>query len=438
MLLVAGLVLWNDLVRFEGPVGEKFVAVMQPGAADFSLAYLAARAYLAGENPYRNNVPEYADPWAREATIDGYRSGPFYPPTQFGQFIPLALVAGKDWHLAGRYWLRVNLLLVAALAVVSWMLLRDIVGRDSSPVVLIAFFAIALGLNVGTELGLERGQSDILTAFLGWSAVLAASRDRPAAAMFLAVAATLTKGYGLLFGAGIGVVLLNRRQWLAAVLGGCAAMLLLLAPFAHLLRFAIRNLGLRAAVTGGGWSDHSFLSLGASLAPAWAEHERKLLLGGALLMATVLFAVVWRVFRAEASRRERTTWLTLFATVSFGVMTSAPTCSYVYNLPLILPGALVIALAHRDIVEQLSLSRAAGHALGASLLVSAGLLAVVALKPSNVPLSSVGLVLFTLLSGCLAGRALSAPGARPALERAAVCEPSGESARRGRSRSGTS
>jgi hypothetical protein len=115
------LVVWQNAVRFEDPVGDKLPMFMKPGSADFAVQYLGAYAMLSGEDPYRTTDPRFADPWARGYDLgDGVLAPQVYPPTHFLILAPLVELTGGDYRQAGRIWFKVNLLLLFLLAVVTW------------------------------------------------------------------------------------------------------------------------------------------------------------------------------------------------------------------------------------------------------------------------------------------------------------------------------
>ena len=287
LCLVAAVVLWTDLRRLQDPVGEKYMTYLQPGAADFVPFYFGACALVAGVNPYRNEVEAWRDPWMREAVVDGARSAQVYLPTHLLLYTPLVLaaggnpMAGGNPRVAGRYWFDLNLLFLVLLAVVTLGILARAEGEaralTTRSVSLLIVLLLVLALNVGTVLGLERGQSENLTALLCWSAVLLVLNERPGPAMFLAVAAALLKGYGVLFAGGLGLLLLDRRHAARAVGGAAAALGLLLLPVAAYLPDALAMVRMRVLALDPAWrfveswQNHSFRNVALQLVPAWVS-----------------------------------------------------------------------------------------------------------------------------------------------------------------------
>jgi hypothetical protein len=405
MLAVAACVLWVDLSRFEDPVGERYVSVMAPGAADFAMSYLGARALTMGLDPYRNDLAELKDPWGREETFDGVKSGPFYPPTQLALLVPLALVEKADRREAARQFFRASLVALAALVAVAFLLVRRALapgGPRASG--LLFFLALALSLNVSTVFGLERGQTDLVTALLCWGAVLAACRGWPFWAMFAAVGAASIKGYGGLLAIGLGLLFINRRQVLKAAGGSVAALLVLVAPVARYLPGAVRNVRHRAGVFDDNWYNHSFRNLGDHLSPSLAA-PAQIGLGLVALAAAVL---CW--LRARRALREdeqtKAVWLALFAAASLGTLVGFTASSYSYNLILVLPGALVLGLSQAGLARQAALARWSTALLGSGIVAVLIALFLPRLPWTKFPLASVGLAGFLVVAGSLAALGL--------------------------------
>jgi hypothetical protein len=423
MCVVAVVVLWTDLRRLQDPVGEKYMTYLQPGAADFVPFFFGACALVSGVNPYRNDVEAWRDPWSREAIVNGTRSAQVYLPTHLLLYTPLVLVAGGNPleggrpRVAGRYWFDLNLLFLALLAVVTWGILaraegeaRAITTRSFS---LLVFLLFALALNAGTTLGLERGQSENLTALLCWSAVLLVLRERPGPAMFLAVAAALLKGYGALFAGGLGLLLLDRRRATRAIGGAAAALGLLLLPVAAYLPDALAMARMRVLALDpawrfvGSWQNHSFRNLALQLAPAWVTAGEN----GLRLLAAVATVLSWlnarRALRRDTAAPESAFWLSLFAVCALGTMIGFPSVSYSYNTIQVLPGALVVAMGQDQFVRVLGLGRRTEALARILLLVASGLLCLYtfALR-SNFPADALGLVLLLGLAATAGADAL--------------------------------
>ncbi len=422
--LIAFVVLWTDLRRFQDPVGEKYMTYMRPGAADFIPFFFGACALVSGANPYRNDVAAWRDPWQREALVDGVRSGQVYLPTHLLLYTPLVLAAGGDPlqggnpRLAGRYWFDLNLGFLLLLAAVTWRILARVEAGahplSTSSLPLLLFLVFSLALNVGTEQGLERGQSEILTALLCWTAVLLVLKERPGAAMFLAVAAALLKGYGILFAGGLGLLLLDRRYLKRAAWGAAIAIGVLLLPVARYLPDALamarlRLLGLDPAFPFiESWQNHSFRNLALQLAPAaWVSVSENLLRIVALGATALAWLNARRALRRDPAAPETALWLSLFSVGSLGTMTGFPSVSYSYNTIQVLPGVLVVALGQDRLLGTLGLAPGLQLPLRAVLLVVSAFLFLYAFRlTSPVPLDALGLVILLGLVAVAGGRAL--------------------------------
>jgi hypothetical protein len=338
--LILALALWTDLSRFQDPVGDKYVPSMPPGAADFIAPFQGARALAMGLDPYRNQLEELRDPWRREVMVDGVRTSQFYLPTHLLLFLPLVYLSGGDPRLAGRIWFAVNLLLLLALAAVTAALAADTLGLDATArAPLFLFSAVALALHGGSLLGLERGQSDFLSALLCWGAVAGALRGRAALPMFLATFATLLKGYAAPFALALFLVLEDRKK-LRALAGGGAALVLLLLPVARYLPEALANVRVRLEQSPkAAWYNVSFRNLSQAL---WPGGEPGL---AGLLVAIGIAASVLATLRA---RREpgKAMPLAMMATATLGTVLGLSSVAHAYALALVLPGAILLALAH--------------------------------------------------------------------------------------------
>jgi hypothetical protein len=410
--LVTLVVLFTDLRRLQDPVGEKYLSYLPPGAADFVPFYFGACALVSGVNPYHNDVEAWRDPWRREAIVAGRPTAQVYLPTHLVIYTPLVLAAGGDPLRGGnprgaaRLWFDLNLLFLGVLTLVTAAIIGRAKGQrvSAQSLPLLVFLLLALSLNAGTVLGLERGQSEILTALCCWSAVWLVLRRRPAEGMFLAVTAALLKGYAALFAAGLGLLLFERRSAGRALLGAVVAILLLLLPVASYVPDALalakmRALGLDAAFPFvASWQNHSFRNLALQLAPGSAglvENALRLL---ALLASALSWRRARRALREDADASGAALWLSLFACCALGTMISLPSVSYSYNTIQVLPGALVLALGQERLTA--ALRPRAALALRVVLLVACGLLFAYALDiRSPLPADALGL---TLLFGLAA------------------------------------
>jgi glycosyl transferase family 87 len=370
--VVLALVVWQNAVRFEDPVGDKLPMFMKPGSADFAVQFLGAYAMLSGEDPYRTTDPRFADPWARGYDLgDGVLPPQVYPPTHFLILAPLVELTGGDYRQAGRIWFKVNLLLLGLLAVVTWRSMLaasdlDLSERALRPA-LLAVPAIVLPLSVTGWFVLERGQSDGLTALMCWLAAACAARDRPALAMFLAMGSALLKGYGVLFALGL-FFAFDRPRLRRAALGAAASVAVLLLPVARYLPTAFERARDRATISTPAWFNHSFYNLTQTVLPGWETAGQWLLTALALLATLACWIRARRTLRSAASIGERTRWLTLFTLASLAAVIGYLPSSFAYNLILILPGTLILAFGQRRLVESLGLGRWGEWALGATLV----------------------------------------------------------------------
>lgn len=372
------LVLWGDLVRFQDPVGEKLISVMAPGSADFSMPFFGAYAMASGENPYLTRDPRFLDPWHREFDLgDGRTSSQVYLPTHSLIFVPLARVTGGDYRAAGRIWFKINVAILLLLAVVTWRLIVWASDLHALPLSLTASFlaipATVLPLSLAGVFNLERGQSDALTALLCWGAVASALQDRPALSGFLALSSTLFKGYGVLFALGLGLIL-NPAPRRRAAVGASAAVILLLLPVAQHLPTAISLMRSRSELLVNIWSNHSFKNLVSNIRADWADAGQIVLTAAALAATAVCCLQARRSFRQEAPAPERALWLTLFTLCALGVVIGYLATSYVYNLMLVLPGTVILALGQKRLCLALGLDRRREWILGTAILLSAACL----------------------------------------------------------------
>lgn len=184
---------------------------------DLRAYHAAARAWLAGLDPYASSVL---------AELAG-RAVPFpflYPPSGLVVFLPLALL---PFPAAAAAWLGLQLLLLAALV--------ELVRRTWLPaterpwIALVAVFGGA----ASALWGLRSGNVALLETAL-WMAGLAAwSRDRARVAAALFVAAALWKGWPLAFLALVAFPPGGRRGRPGLALGGLVlGLAALAAPFA--------------------------------------------------------------------------------------------------------------------------------------------------------------------------------------------------------------
>jgi hypothetical protein len=325
---------------------------------------------------------------------------------------------GADWAAAGRIWFHFNLLALVALAAFTWALVRRLMEAPVTPA-LIPLFFLCFALSPGVELGLERGQSDVALALLCWGAVLCVLRKNYGLAMFLGLSVASVKGYSILFTVGIGLLALRRRTWLHALIGAAAAIVITVVPVARLLPVAAPAVRLRSDVFWPDWCNHSFLNAAYHLYPDFASGGR----GGLTWFALVVTVLAWiearRASSPSADRTSRVLWLVVFASASLGTMIGYSALSVSYNLILVLPGALVLAICQARIGASLALPGWAKHALGLALLGCLFLLFIDRLGTrvlkcgvdpgGDLPGAAFGLVALFLILAPVLGRALVRP-----------------------------
>ena len=410
LTLVAGTVLHGDVARLENPDGEKKVPLFPPGQNDFSYTYMGARALLAGVNPYHNDRSEFTHPIFPPRDFGGYKQ--IYPPGNLLVHLPLALWKGADYESAGRIWFGLSLVELVLLAVLTWALTRRIMGVPLTPV-WIVFVCVCLTLNTGVELALERGQSDIVVAFLAWGAIACFLRGRYAASTFLSIWSVSIKGYAILLAIGLGLLVLDRRRWKPLLIGGALAVAILVVPVLHLMGDAMRAVAFRKDMFWPVWYNHSFSNAAYTLAPGWKEKGRIVLSVFALGVTIASFIQARRALARGAPERAAL-WVVAFASASLGTMIGYSALSISYNLILVLPGALILVACQQRFRSVLALPRWAEHLLGFALLGSSLLLFSYRIggkgpptSGSGVPASSFGLVALFAILAVVLSRALN-------------------------------
>lgn len=412
LMVAAFTVAWTTLDRFQDPVGEKYVVLMPPGNADFFFPFGGARALLAGENPYLNELPGLDDPWRRGfGMVKGRQYRGLYPPTHFLIYLPLAL-ATPDFRTAGRFLFYVNLVALLLMAVAAWWWIADITRLDGEArklsLLLVPILASILACNVGTSLGLERGNGgDILAAALCWAAVALLQKRHHLAAMVLLVPAVFIKGYPIWFGVGLTLLHLRRDTWKPLAAGLAIGLAVFVLPVVRYFPESLALLADYRGITGNAWWwNHGFENVFRHAFPA--------LVGpGRWAMTLVCFAVsvvCWLRARRTLGAGDRsmaTLWTVLFATFALETVLGFARQSFVYNLVLIMPGLLVAFAVQSVFARSCRLSPAWTTVLGVSGLLSCLLIFKPVLFASRVfPATGIGLVLFivTMAGALLAGR----------------------------------
>jgi hypothetical protein len=368
LIVIAALVVAIDVDRFQNPIGEKNLPPQPPGQVDFSIPYTGARAILAGIDPYHDSEhPELIrSALFTPENVNGQPRLIIYAPTQLWLYAPFAAHYGEDWEDAARLWFRISLVALGVLGALTWLLARRATGDPLSPALAIVFFVI-LTVNFGTELGLERGQSDNFFACLCWCGVLFALQGRWGLAMFATTVGTVIKGYPIVFAIGLAALALRRDTWKRALAGGIAGLLLMVAPVLPYMREGMEGVRARRLMFFTWWLNHSFRNL------MFHVFGRGLWLTRVIEVAVLAVVVIcWikarRVLRGR--REEAATWLVLFATMSLALMIGLSRTSVSYDLVLVMPGLLIIATVQRQLGRELRFSPKWEHGFGFAFAVA--------------------------------------------------------------------
>jgi len=408
LLTMTCLVVWTSVERFQDPVSEKHMLIMQPGNADFVNPFNGARALLMGVNPYTNDVPELADPWDRHFTyIDGKQYRGLYPPTHFILYVPLALVT-DNWRQAGRILFGVNVAALLLLSILAWWLIahiRDLSGQERqwSLLLVLAGFVILTG-NIGSSYALERGDGgDILAAAFCWTALILFMKERYFVSMFLMVPATFIKGYALLCGIGLALLCMSRGEWRSAaagIAGITAGLGIFVLPVLRYVPDALAWLLHNERIAG--WYlfwNHGFLNVFYHLAPEWTEPLNWIMMGYCLVLTVMCWLYARRALH-ERDTRQALLWCTFFVTLSVETMLGNAPVSIIYNLVLVLPGVFVFFLIVPSLAKKYAFSKRMFHAVGALNVLSAFLVfKFVLFEREDLPWPGIGMMLFLLSIG---------------------------------------
>jgi hypothetical protein len=352
LLVAASTVLFSDANRFLPPIVEKYTDIAGKGGADLIPTFNAACALLDGQNPYHSDPQKYPDPYAYSRGGDQNITY-LYTPTHALVYVPFAILSGRSFDVAARMQFFFSLILLGVLGAAVSDLIHQVTPLGPElrlGIALISMFV--LGLNPGSQLGLERGQSDLLTSALCWGAAALFARGKLASAVFLAMGGGLLKGYGAaLFG---GLVLLGlmssqraqRRQVIAGSVAGFAVLLL---PVARYLPDAVQALSIRTSMFWPGWVNQSLYSLGHFLLPSAAGFMRYAVVVWSGLVALVAFwrlRSVWlprerHAGQSDQSRRSAL-HISLFTHAALTLILACSTNSIAYDAVVMLPGALII------------------------------------------------------------------------------------------------
>jgi hypothetical protein len=369
LLVACGTVLLADVNRFLPEAAERYVNVTGIGSSDLIPSLNAALALRSGQNPYHSDPVRLPDPYAASRGAEEHVTF-LYPPSHMLVYLPVVYFAGHNFVPAARFQFFVGLIaiVVLALALLDLLCAALPISPDLRPA-LLALFVFVLGANPGNLLGLERGQSDIVTAALCWWGVAAFRRERFGSAAFLLMASTLLKGYGLSVATGLLLLSLRRHAWRRALLGALLAILLLLAPVARYLPDAIAVYPIRARMFWSGWTNQSFYNLVYIFNPHYAAIGRYVLVGIACAIALLTWFRLRQVLQVTANASERAMALGRFTTAALIPLVAGSFNSIAYNGVLVLPGALLIAMTHGRL-DSPARSPLAKNLLGALVVVT--------------------------------------------------------------------
>ena len=339
-----------DTNRFLPPVQEKYTDVAGGGGADLIPSFNAACALLDGVNPYRSDPDKYPDPFAYSRGADQHITY-LYTPTHALVYVPFAILSGRHFDVAARMQFFFSFILLAVLGVAIADLIHTVTPMGPELRVSVALLSmVVLGLNPGNQLGMERGQSDLLTSALCWGSAALFCRGKLALAAFLALASGLLKGYGLVWFGGLallGLLSPERRDKRAVIAGTAAGIVVLLLPVARYLPDAAVALSIRTGMFWPGWVNQSLYGLGRFFVPSAAGFVRYAVVvwcGAVTVIAFWRLRSVW-LLRAEvvAPQAQRALHVSLFATTALTWILSCSSNSIAYDGVVVLPGALILA-----------------------------------------------------------------------------------------------
>jgi hypothetical protein len=345
-VVAASTVLFSDANRFLPPVHEKYTDVAGKGGADLIPSFNAACALLDGQNPYRSDPKKYPDPYWFSRGEDEQITY-LYAPTHALVYVPFALLSGRNFDVAARMQFFFSIMLLGVIGAAIADLIHQVTPISPELRIGLAIASmLVLGLNPGSQLGLERGQSDLLTSALCWCAAALFCRGFLGTAAFLALGGGLLKGYGLALFAGIvllGLLSKDRAHKRAVSVGAVAGAAVLLLPVARYLPDAAAALPVRTGMFWPGWVNQSLFSLAYFLLPSAAGFTRWLVVVWAAAVTTIAFVRLCSVWLRPELSRERALHMTLFATAAITLLLSFSSNSIAYDGVVVLPGALIIA-----------------------------------------------------------------------------------------------
>ena len=403
-------VLLTNLGMFLPPAGERFVDLLRPGSADLIPSINAAHALLRGHNPYHTRNALVVDPYeVTRGSIEGFSY--LYPPSHALIYVPLALLADGNYDVAQRLQFGLEIVCIGILAAcIVWILARIVVLDPTARSALFGLFSLLIGLNAGNRLGMERGQSDLITATFAWCAVVALQRRWIISTAFFCVASVLLKGYGLLFAAGL-MLITARLSWQRTLIGSSCAIALLFVPVAAYLPDAFEAYAIRSAMFWSNWTNQSFANLTYSLGLP-REHGRVFLAVAALGCTLSAWIVLARRFRAAPDASLDALWTSIYATAALITVLGYSLNCIAYSCVITMPGILIIALSHDQLVAQRASSLIRnGTGLWLVLTAFAFFIFDVGLtlgtKTSVLPMNAAASVAFLCTVGAVSARALA-------------------------------
>jgi hypothetical protein len=366
--------LFSDANRFLPPIREKYTDIAGHGGADLIPSFNAACALLDGQNPYHSDPQKYPDPFAYSRGADENVTY-LYTPTHALVYVPFAIISGRNFDVAARMQFFFSLLLLGVLGVVIADLIHQVTPISPDLRVGLALLSVfVVGLNPGNQLGMERGQSDLLTSALCWGAAALFCRGRLALAAFLALAGGLLKGYGVVLFGGLvllGLMSSERAQRRAVILGSLAGFAILLLPVARYLPDAMHALSIRTRMFWPGWVNQSLYALGHFVLPSAAGAMRYAVVIWSGLVALIAFwrlRSVWLPREKQAENKRRIALhVSLFTYAALTLILACSTNSIAYDAVVMLPGALIIVGVQSAFSEPRSRRE---HVIGAWLTVS--------------------------------------------------------------------
>jgi len=251
---------------------------------------------------------------------------------------------------------------------------------------------------------LERGDAgDIAGALMLWGSVALFAKGQRFAPLFLAVTATLLKGYGVVFVLGLSALCLTRQDWKPALAGVATALAVFVLPVARYLPewWAWAQFRFNLYAPAATWLNVSFPALFRNLIPS-LEKTGALLVTGLYLITGLACWVRARGAIHRGRRSTATLWLCLFGLTSLTPMLATAPLSLLYNLVIMIPGALILFLATEAFCEAANVPPLPMAIVGTLQLVTAFLLFKMKLGSPYISMTAIGLILMVLtIGGCM-------------------------------------